>query len=387
MRERDDLTFTMDEHRRRLAGVRERMAANGLDALIVSDPENLFYLTEYQTTGYSYFQALVVPLEGEPCMVTRLLEETNVVARTWVEDTAPYPDTGDAIETLFKALRARGLNDARIGYERNSYFFPAHQQDRMVGRDSLIGFEDQSGLVEELRMQKSDAEIDVIRSAASAADAGMKAGLAAVCEGVTENELAAEISAAMFRAGGEYPAVMPYVTSGPRCLIGHATWEGRRVEKGDTVFLEVGGCMRRYHAALMRTAHVGPPPDEVKAAEALVLEALDRMVTQMAPGMPIADADRLARDVIERTTVGGGLVTRAGYSIGIAFAPSWDEGYIMSLKPDDTRPLPENSTFHIIPWLFDYAGGRVMGISETVVVRAGGAEALSAVPRALVVAG
>ena len=53
-----------------------------LDAVVITDPENLMYLTDYQTTGYSFFQALVVPLDKEPFMITRKLEATNVHART-----------------------------------------------------------------------------------------------------------------------------------------------------------------------------------------------------------------------------------------------------------------------------------------------------------------
>ena len=85
------------------------MAERLLDAVIISDPENLMYLTDYQTTGYSYFQALVVPLDAEPFMVTRHLEESNVTARTWVELTRPYADTGDAIQALVLALTEFGL--------------------------------------------------------------------------------------------------------------------------------------------------------------------------------------------------------------------------------------------------------------------------------------
>jgi len=64
----------------------------------------------------------VVPLEDEPFMITRALEESNVFARTWVEQSRPYPDTGDAIQMLLDALREFRLDDKRIGYERNSYF-------------------------------------------------------------------------------------------------------------------------------------------------------------------------------------------------------------------------------------------------------------------------
>jgi Xaa-Pro dipeptidase len=388
MRQRDDMTFPIAEHERRLRELRERMERHNLDVAVITDPGNLFYLTEYQTTGYSYFQALVVPLDAEPFMVTRLLEETNVVARTWVENTRPYSDTGDAIETLWHALSEFHLVDGkRIGYERNSYFFPAYQQDRMMATWYDADFVDCFGIVEEGRITKSELELEVMRKAAKAGEAGMKAGLSAVSEGATENEVAAEVAAAMFRAGGEYPAVMPYVTSGPRCMIGHATWEGRTIESGDTVFIEVGGCYRRYHAAQMRTAFVGEPPKVVHEAEALVQEALDTMIEGLRPGITVSDADMLAREVLSRTHVGGSLVTRAGYSIGIAFPPSWDEGYMMSLKPGDNRVLEENMTFHIIPWLFGYEGNRVMGISETVRITADGAEPMSDFDRSVKVVG
>ena len=100
MRKRDDMTFPMAEYERRLGELRQRMQERLLDAVIISDPGNLMYLTDYQTTGYSYFQALIVPLDDEPLMITRKLEESNVIARTWVEKTNPYEDTGDAIQSL-----------------------------------------------------------------------------------------------------------------------------------------------------------------------------------------------------------------------------------------------------------------------------------------------
>lgn len=95
MRKRDDMTFPFEEYEQRLDALRQRMAYRRLDAVIITDPENLMYLTDYQTTGYSFFQCLVVPLEGEPFMITRAMEESNIHARTWVEKPAltPIPAT------------------------------------------------------------------------------------------------------------------------------------------------------------------------------------------------------------------------------------------------------------------------------------------------------
>ncbi|PKM36801.1 MAG: peptidase M24, partial [Gammaproteobacteria bacterium HGW-Gammaproteobacteria-10] len=70
---RDDMTFPFAEYQRRIDELRGRMQKRLLDAVVISDPENLMYLTDYQTTGYSFFQALVIPLDNEPFMITRKL--------------------------------------------------------------------------------------------------------------------------------------------------------------------------------------------------------------------------------------------------------------------------------------------------------------------------
>ena len=374
MRKRDDMTFPLEEYERRIGELRQRMAERRLDAVVITDPENLMYLTDYQTTGYSFFQALVVPLEDDSFMITRALEESNVHERTWVDKTRPYPDTGDAIQMLVESLREFGLNGKDIGYERNSYFFPAYHQDS-IHTTFLDGrLFDCFGIVEEGRVCKSKAEIEIMKKAAVATQAGMRAGLEATVAGVTENEIGAAISEAMFRVGGEPPAVMPYVTSGPRTMIGHATWEGRTVQPGEHVFLEVGGCYRRYHTAMMRTVVLGDLSPSMKHAQDRMKHALVELKNVLRPGMTVSDADNLVRNIITDNEVGARLITRSGYSIGIAFPPSWDEGYIISLKQGDSRVLKEGMTFHVIPWMWGVDGNKTVGISDTIYVTSDGCE-------------
>ena len=374
MIQRDDMTFPFEEYERRLGELRTRIAERHLDAVVITDPENIMYLTDYQTTGYSFFQALVVPLEQEPFMITRAMEESNVFARTWVERTRPYPDTGGAIQMLVDALREFGLANKRIGYERNSYFFPAYQQDFIHTTLTDGKLLDCFGIVEEGRVCKSPLEIDVMRKAARATEAGMQAGIEACKAGATENEIGAAISAGMFRAGGEPPAVMPYVTSGPRTMIGHATWEGRVVQPGEHVFLEVGGCYRRYHTAMMRTVVLGDLPDSMYKAQEKMKQALSMVHNYFQPGMTVSDADNLIRNIISDNDIGARLVTRSGYAIGIAFPPSWDEGYMVSLKQGESAVLKEGMTFHIIPWMWGVDGDKTCGISDTIHVTSEGCE-------------
>ena len=385
MKPRDDMTFPFAEYERRMFELRQRIDQRCLDAVVITDPENIMYLTDYQTTGYSFFQALVIPLDQEPFMITRALEASNVYARTWVEITRPYPDTGDAIQMLVDALREFGFAEKRIGYERNSYFFPAYQQDFIHTTLKKAKLLDCFGIVEQGRVRKSAVEIELMHRAATATEAGMQAGLDASVAGVSENDIAAAVSAAMFRAGGEPPAVMPYIASGPRTMIGHATWEGRVVQPGEHVFLEVGGCYRRYHTAMMRTVVLGKLSNSMYEAQEKMKHALSMLHEYIQPGMTVSDADNMIRNIITDNTVGAELITRSGYSIGIAFPPSWDEGYIISLKQGESRILEPGMTFHIIPWMWGIDGDKTCGISDTIYITENGCKSFFTLDRDFVV--
>lgn len=374
MLDRDDMTFPYAEYQRRVAELRERMAQRLLDAVIISDAENIMYLTDYQTTGYSFFQALVIPLEGEAFMVTRKLEESNVIARTWVEITRPYPDTGDAIQMLMTSLIEFGLAGKTIGYERNSYYFTAYHQDYFQTSFSKSRLMDCFGIVEQGRLYKSAVELEAMHKAAVATRAGMQAGIEATRAGVTENEIGGAICQAMFSAGGEIPAVMPYVTSGPRTMIGHASWEGRVVQPGEHVFLEVAGCYRRYHTAMMRTVICGELSDSMYKAQEIMKLALKQAREELRPGLTVSDADKMLRNIINDNDVGARLITRSGYSIGIAFPPSWDEGYILSLYQGSSHILEPGMTFHVIPWMWGVDGDKTCGISDTFYITENGCD-------------
>lgn len=385
MRNHEGLSFSIGEYQKRLQRLRQRMAERNIEVALINDPANLLYLTGYQTTGYSYFQTLVVPLEREPFMVTRLLEESNVHARTWVEITRPYTDTGDAIETLTQALNEFQLNDRLIGYEKRCYFFHHGMQQRLLASLMNANFKDCSGIVESDRICKSDEEIAMMKKAAKATRAGMEAGIKASRANASENDIAAEVHHAMYKVGGEYPAVSPYITSGPRTLIGHATWEGRKIRPNECVFLEIGGCYRRYHTAMMRTVFLGQPSEDMLLAEKAVNSAIEAVMNDVRPGMTAADMDAIARSRVNEIAPSGQMITRSGYSIGIAFAPSWDEGHILSLKPDEKTVLKENMTFHLIPWLYGVENQHVMALSETIRITSNGAESFFDMPRQLFV--
>jgi Xaa-Pro dipeptidase len=117
-----------------------------------------------------------------------------------------------------------------------------------------------------------------------------------------------------------------------------------------------------------------------KAQERMKL-ALNTVHKSVQPGMTVSDADNMIRNIISDNDVGARLITRSGYSIGIAFPPSWDEGYIVSLKQGESAVLEEGMTFHIIPWMWGVDGDKTCGISDTIYITDDGCESFFTLDR------
>ncbi len=382
MRQRDDLTFPMHEYERRLRELRQRMSRKRLDVLLVTTPENTCYLTGYESPGHFRFQGLLVPLVDEPVMIPRQLEQSGVDALSWIEHSRPYQDDDDPMQIIADTLHDSGWQNARIGYEKDCWFFTAAQQERLFAAAENASFVDASGLVEAGRVVKSDLEIDLMRQTATFTEASMRAGVAAVSAGATENEIAAEMHHALIMAGSEWPAIAPFVASGHRGAIGHATWSGRELQNGDVVMLEVAGCRSRYHTALMRSGVVGSPSAEVQRAAETVHQAFDTILETVRPGIPASEPDSVAREII--TAAGSVQASRSAYSMGIALSPDWGEGHIISMQQGDEQLLRENMTFHLLPWV-QIAGQGGISFSETIRITAEGCELLTNFPRELFV--
>ena len=380
MRQRNDLVFPMAEYQRRLSAVRRRM--DDVDVFLITTPENVCYLTGFESPGHYYFLGLLIPREGEPVMVPRRLEDSGVQALTWIEDSRPYEDHEEPIAKVAETINRRGWSDKRIGYERNCWFFTAPQQEQLRHACRQATLVDCSGAVEQERLIKSEYEIRLMEKAARATEAGMRAGIDAVRAGVTENDVAAAMNYAMIKAGSEWPAIVPFVASGYRGAIGHATWAGRTIEPGDIVMLELAGCLKRYHAPLMRTGFVGEPDKRVRQAERVVQNAFQAMLDAIRPGVTAAEADAAGRELIAASRFGGEQGSRSAYSVGIGLPPDWGEGHILSMQPGESRPLSTNMTFHVLPWV-QVPGEGGISFSETIRVTEDGCELLTRFDRSL----
>ncbi|MGT2489336.1 M24 family metallopeptidase [Methylobacterium oryzae CBMB20] len=375
-----EAAFPEAEFAARQAAARAAIAAAGHDALVVTGPETIYWLTGRQTAGYFAFQALLVPAEGNPALLVRQLELPGAAASTWLDDIQAYPDGADPAEALAALVRGRGLG--RPALERDGWFVApalAARIDAALGSGPLP---DGSGLLAPLRAVKSAAELAAIRAAARYAQAGLAAGLDACAAGTDENAVAAAMLAAATAAGSEAVAMEPLVASGPRSGLPHMTWRRRRLEPGDAVFLELAGSHARYHAALMRSVWIGPPPVEAQRMMDCALRALDAALAAIRPRPSLR---RPARGGAGRHRRGGlrpGLPQADRLLDGRRLRPGLGEGALLSLFTGENRPIEPGMVFHLPATLRRY-GAWTVGASETVIVTANGVEPLSDLPRSL----
>jgi Xaa-Pro dipeptidase len=362
------------------------MQQKGMDVMLIHTPENLYYLSGYQTPGYYWYQTLVVPLDREPVFITRLLEESNVQHLSWVEDSRPYGDSEDWISRTRDVLLDLGMGSRHIGIEKQSWFLTIQDFERLSSMLPSATFVDCSGLVEEGRVIKSPAELEYMKQAAGAAEAGIRAGIEVCRVGANENEVAAVIHEAQINAGSEYTGLPLFITSGARSSLAHATWYRQEMKAGDTVSMVIPGCIHRYHAALMRGVYLGEPPEEMIKATEVMVTALQETIGYIKPGVTAQDAHQFCSRIIAEAGLGVTMNHRAAYSIGIGFAPDWGEGYIISMKEGEHRLLQAGMTFHLFPLVF-IPGLASAGVSETIHVTQTGCESLTSnVERKLFVA-
>jgi Xaa-Pro aminopeptidase len=211
----------------------------------------------------------------------------------------------------------------------------------------------------------------------------MRAALAAVREGASENDITAAAMQAIVADGGEYFSIDPIVRSGPRSGITHATAKRRRIAAGDAVLMEIGAVYQRYCAPLLRTAVVGSPPARLRELADVSLAAMNLLFQNLRAGRTVGEVASAAMKPL--AALGADVRMRGyfGYTVGIGFPPSWVERSVEIVEGRDDV-LEAGMAFHLHRVL-RVPGVIGVGFSETAVVTRDGYELLTHHPRELVV--
>jgi Xaa-Pro dipeptidase len=371
-----DNPFSMAEIASRLDAVRARLSALGLDAAIFASAENVFYLTGLDHWGYFAPHLLLVSLSGQPVLVTRAMERVSVEKQARWAVFHGHSDSETAADTMARILNDQRLGGKRLGLEHWTAGM-SHGLAQSLTAQCEAQWSDVSGLVDDLRLVKSVEEQALMRRAAAISDLAAQVAIDAISDGARECEIAATCLAAMTKAGGHPPGFGPFIRPGGRLGEEHASWGEERYRSGEPVFLELSGCISRYHAPLGRLVHIGSMRDEDREMAECSQAAFQAVVAGLRPG-------RLAKDIYadwQRIVDEAGLSHyrrhHCGYCVGIGFPPSWTGGNsVRGLRSDSTLEIREGMSFHILSWLMGTGRGDYF-LSNTVLLGPSGAEVLT----------
>lgn len=384
-----DMSFTTEEYLGRLARVRQTMSKKGIDALIVTTPENICYLSGYRTVGYYYAQFLVVPASAakDLFLSMRLFEIRNVDAFSWLErkNCRPYTDIQNPIDVVVGGLGDLGLSSGTLGVEKTgNSFLAVDRYEDLVKKLPKAKFVNGYGIVENERKIKSKAEIAHIRNSCRMSEAGLDAARKFLRPGVTENQLAGVVHKAMIDIGCEFPGLPPFIGSGWRTQVPHVQWTGKVIEKGDNVPVELTGVTHRYAGPLFRTFMIGGATQKAKDDFQVVKDQLEAAIAALKPGVTSHDVDAAAKKAAAKHGRLGSFTKRTGYSVGLNYAPDWGEGHFLDLKEKDESVIQAGMTFHT-PMSLRADGELAVAVSETTLVTEQGPEVLTNFPRELIV--
>ena len=380
--------FSEREYEGRVRAVRAGLRARELAALLLFSQESHYYLFGYDGTGFVFFQAVVLPAdEGEPVLLCRRPDVAQARGTSILSDIRVWQDAEDArpARDLKEILREKGLAGRRVGIELDTYGLTAANY-RLVERelDGFCGLVDASGLVRGLRLVKSAAEIEHIRSAASLADAAVEAIYRTAKPGVLDSALSAAGLAAILEGGGDPAPADPLVNSGARAVYGRSVGGPRRLSERDQILVELAGTCRRYNCCIERTIVLGEPAAAQRDMYRVVRETTEAVIEAFRPGEPLGRVDEVHRRRLDAAGYAGERYAACGYSLGATYRPSWMDvpPMIHAGNPLEMRP---GMVFFPHVMLGDKRRGLAVGLGNTVLVTEAGAESLTRLPLDLLV--
>ncbi len=370
-------SFPGEELNHRLASVRQVMRDQELDALVISVPENIYYLTGLDHWGFFACHVLVVPLEGALALTCRAMERITVENQVENAEFYGHGDTEELADYVTGILAERGLSSAKLGIEKRSLFMTPRIYEMILAATPSADWSDGSGIIDDLRLVKSPLEQEYTRKAAAAADAGTLAAIEAISDGASDYEISAECHRAMILAGSEYPGFGPFIRPTTRLGEEHTTWRGDVFHDGDAVFLEIGGAFRKYQAPMGRLVYIGTAPKGAESSAELAIRGMQAICDTLKPGATAGQVYQAWKDVADSAGLTDYHRHHCGYMVSIGFPPSWTGGsMVTSLQPGSDRVLEAGMTFHAHSWftntdVVDYF------ISNTVMLTESGAENLT----------
>lgn len=354
----------------RISSLRRRLTDSGMQAALISDVANVRYLTGFEDVfDDAANAALVLTVQGARLYTDSRYAEACEEAATggpWQVHLSTESIYADLCSELDRAGMTGLAIESSVPYGRFKFV-----SEKFGGRVELI---DQ--WVEEIRRVKESAEIERIASAAALTDRAFEHILSRLELGVTEAQIALELEVYMRTHGSDGIAFEPIVASGPNSSRPHARVSSRAFELGDFVTMDFGASVKGYCSDMTRTVVMGvASPRQIEVYSA-VLDAQEAAIAAVRAGMPGAQIDAVARDLL----TGRGLSEHFGHGLGHGVGLEVHE--LPSVSSRARQSVPAGAVITIEPGVYVPGFGGVR-IEDLVLVEDGGCRVLSCAPKHL----
>src|SRR5699024_2539950 len=218
--------FSTAEYKARLKKTKESMEQKGIDVLLITDPANMNYLTGFDAWSFYVHQLLIViAREEEPIWIGRGMDASAAEITTWLhkENIIPYSDdhvqstTKHPMDFVANILETKGQANKTIAAEFDAYYFTAKNYIQLTKKLPNATFVDGTGIVNWIRIVKSEKEIECIKRAAKIVTKTMYEGIEKTNAGVRENDVVADIFHQQIKGteefGGNYTSIVPLLPS------------------------------------------------------------------------------------------------------------------------------------------------------------------------------
>ncbi len=320
---------------KRLASLRAAMRENGLDAALATSLTAIRYFS-----GFTSVDATLV-ITGKSAVLLTDFRYT-IQAK---EQAGDYFEIREIKQTewLDQISRILTADDAQaVGFEEDVMSVAVHGKLASLP----FAFHPFAEQMHRLRLRKSAYEVSCLQKAQAIADKSFAALLERIHIGMTEKEVAAELTYLGSKFGSEGPSFDPIVGSGPNGAMCHAVPSDRKLREGDLVVIDFGCIYNGYHSDMTRTIAVGEVDDTSRKIYAIVLEAHQRALAAVKAGVTGKALDAVARDYITEQGYGDCF----GHSLGHGFGLLIHEEPRASIVSD--TPLEAGMTVTIEPGVY-----------------------------------
>lgn len=346
-----------------------------LDAVLITSPKHVYYLTGFFTDPHERFLGLIIPASGEPSLIVPALDREAAADASSVQNIFTHTDVQNPYEVLKKTLPT-GLE--KLGIEKSHMTVERFESlGEVIGATRYVDVEEP---LREMRLIKSADEVTRMKRAIQLVEDSLREALKKVKPGVTEMEIVAELEFQMKRLGAEGPSFSTMVLAGEKSALPHGNPGSRQVQEGELLLFDIGVEADGYVSDITRTFAVGEINEQLREIYETVLAANEAAIAEIRPGVTFAHLDQTARDVIAAKGYGEYFMHRLGHGLGM------DVHEYPSVHGQNQEVLRAGMVFTIEPGIYLPGVGGVR-IEDDVLVTETGVEVLTQYPKQLTVIG